>query len=75
MIPVISTVLITLGLNEQSRRQISTNILAIILLQAQCAGFEYYRAFPQDAIENENYSKLTIPVLAVGDAFFHGNFN
>ena len=27
------------------------------------AGFEYYRAFPQDAIENQNYSKtkLTMP--------------
>ncbi|MGA8082578.1 MAG: alpha/beta hydrolase [Candidatus Nitrosopolaris sp.] len=36
------------------------------------AGFEYYRAFPQDAIENENYSKtkLTMPVLA---AAFGGN--
>ena len=35
------------------------------------AGFEYYRAFPQDAIENENYSKteLTMPVLAVGGEF------
>ena len=34
------------------------------------AGFEYYRAFPQDAIENENYSKtkLTMPVLC-GTAF------
>ena len=32
------------------------------------AGFEYYRAVPQDAIENQNYSKtkLTMPVLAVG---------
>ena len=31
------------------------------------AGFEYYRAFPQDAIQNMNYSKteLTTPVLAV----------
>jgi hypothetical protein len=30
------------------------------------AGFEYYRAFPQDVIENMNYSKtkLTMPVLA-----------
>src|SRR5262249_48900687 len=29
------------------------------------AGFEYYRAVPQDAIENQNYSKtkLTMPVL------------
>ena len=27
------------------------------------AGFEYYRAFPQDAIQNHNYSKtkLTMP--------------
>ena len=32
------------------------------------AGFEYYRAFPQDAIENHNYSKakLTMPVLGIG---------
>jgi pimeloyl-ACP methyl ester carboxylesterase len=32
------------------------------------AGFEYYRAFPQDVIQNQNYSKtkLTMPVLAVG---------
>jgi pimeloyl-ACP methyl ester carboxylesterase len=32
------------------------------------AGFEYYRAFPQDAIQNQNYSKtkLTMPVLALG---------
>ena len=35
------------------------------------AGFEYYRAFPQDAIQNQNYSKtkLTMPVLALGGAF------
>jgi pimeloyl-ACP methyl ester carboxylesterase len=32
------------------------------------AGFEYYRAFPEDVIQNQNYSKtkLTMPVLAVG---------
>src|ERR687893_2221260 len=32
------------------------------------AGFEYYRAIPQDTIQNENYSKtnLTMPVLALG---------
>ncbi|MGH9950909.1 MAG: low temperature requirement protein A [Nitrososphaeraceae archaeon] len=32
------------------------------------AGFEYYRAIPQGAIQNENYSKtnLTMPVLALG---------
>ena len=31
------------------------------------AGFKYYRAFPQDAIQNMNYSKtkLTMPVLAM----------
>jgi len=31
------------------------------------AGFEYYRAFPQDAIQNMNYSKtrLTMPVSFV----------
>ena len=35
------------------------------------AGFEYYRAFPQDAIQNQNYSKtkLTMPVLAIGGAY------
>ena len=34
------------------------------------AGFEYYRPFPQDVIQNQNYSKtkLTMPVLAVGGA-------
>jgi pimeloyl-ACP methyl ester carboxylesterase len=42
------------------------------------AGFEYYRAFPQDAIENMNYSKtkLTMPVLALGGGYiptFGGN--
>ena len=41
-------------------------------------GFNYFRAFPQDAIQNENYSKtkLTIPVLAVGAGYipaFGGN--
>ncbi len=36
------------------------------------AGFEYYRAFPQDAIQNLNYSKtkLTMPVLAVGGSYY-----
>jgi pimeloyl-ACP methyl ester carboxylesterase len=36
------------------------------------AGFEYYRAIPQDAIQNINYSKtkLTMPVLAVGGGYF-----
>jgi len=35
------------------------------------AGFEYYRAFPQDAIQNMNYSKtnLTMPVLALGAGY------
>ena len=42
------------------------------------AGFEYYRAFPQDAIQNMNYSKakLTMPVLALGGGYiptFGGN--
>ena len=42
------------------------------------AGFEYYRAFPQDAIQNMNYSKtkLTMPVLALGGEYiptFGGN--
>jgi pimeloyl-ACP methyl ester carboxylesterase len=41
-------------------------------------GFNYFRAFPQDAIENVNYSKtkLTMPVLAVGAGYipaFGGN--
>src|SRR4249920_452783 len=35
------------------------------------AGFEYYRAIPQDAIQNQNYSKtkLTMPVLAMGAGY------
>src|ERR671919_1128793 len=35
------------------------------------AGFEHYRAFPEDAIQNQNYSKtkLTMPVLALGAAY------
>jgi len=35
------------------------------------AGFEHYRAFPQDAIQNTNYSKtkLTMPVLALGGGY------
>src|SRR6188472_2128609 len=42
------------------------------------AGFEYYRAFPQDVIQNQNYSntKLTMPVLALGGGYiptFGGN--
>ncbi|HZB64667.1 MAG TPA: alpha/beta hydrolase [Nitrososphaeraceae archaeon] len=42
------------------------------------AGFEYYRAFPEDAIQNINYSntKLTMPVLALGAGYipaFGGN--
>ena len=41
-------------------------------------GFEHYRAFPQDAIQNQNYSKtnLTMPVLALGGGYiptFGGN--
>jgi pimeloyl-ACP methyl ester carboxylesterase len=42
------------------------------------AGFEYYRAIPQDEIQNQNYSKakLPMPVLAVGGGYipvFGGN--
>jgi pimeloyl-ACP methyl ester carboxylesterase len=35
------------------------------------AGFEYYRAIPQDIIQNQNYSKtnLTMPVLALGAGY------
>jgi pimeloyl-ACP methyl ester carboxylesterase len=35
------------------------------------AGFEYYRAFPQDATQNMNHSntKLTMPVLALGGGY------
>jgi pimeloyl-ACP methyl ester carboxylesterase len=44
------------------------------------AGFEHYRAFPQDAIQNMNYSKtkLTMPVLALGGGYiptFGGNIS
>jgi pimeloyl-ACP methyl ester carboxylesterase len=36
------------------------------------AGFAYYKAFPQDAIENQNYSKtkLTMPVLALAASYY-----
>jgi pimeloyl-ACP methyl ester carboxylesterase len=42
------------------------------------AGFEYYRAIPQDAMQNQNYSKtnLTMPVLTLQGGFipvFGGN--
>jgi pimeloyl-ACP methyl ester carboxylesterase len=42
------------------------------------AGFEHYRAMPQDAIQNQNYSKtmLTMPVLALAGGYiptFGGN--
>jgi pimeloyl-ACP methyl ester carboxylesterase len=42
------------------------------------AGFEYYRAIPQDAIQNQNYSqtKLTMPVLTLQGGYipvFGGN--
>jgi len=45
---------------------------------AMRAGFEHYRAFPQDAIQNQNYSKtkLTMPVLALQAGYipvFGGN--
>lgn len=54
------------------------NMLAIILLQAECVQDEYYRAIPQDAIQNMNYSKtkLTMPVLGLGGGYtpaFGGN--
>jgi hypothetical protein len=34
-------------------------------------GFNYFRAFLEDAIQNENYSKtkLTLPVLAFGAGY------
>ena len=42
------------------------------------AGFEYYRDLPQDAMQNQNYSKtnLTMPVLTLQGGFipvFGGN--
>jgi pimeloyl-ACP methyl ester carboxylesterase len=45
---------------------------------AMRAGFEHYRAIPQDAIQNQNYSKtkLTMPVLALQGGYipvFGGN--
>ena len=35
------------------------------------AGFEYYRAFPEDLVQNMNYSKtkLPMPVLALGSSY------
>jgi pimeloyl-ACP methyl ester carboxylesterase len=37
-------------------------------------GFNYFRAFPEDGIQNENYSKtkLTMPVLALGAGYIPG---
>jgi pimeloyl-ACP methyl ester carboxylesterase len=45
---------------------------------AMRAGFEHYRAMPQDTIQNQNYSKtkLTMPVLALAGGYiptFGGN--
>jgi pimeloyl-ACP methyl ester carboxylesterase len=39
------------------------------------AGFEYYRAFPIDAEQNKEYSKvkLPMPVLALGGEYSFGN--
>ena len=41
------------------------------------AGFEYYRAIPEDTMQNLNYSKtkLTMPVLALGAGYhkYEGN--
>ncbi len=39
------------------------------------AGFEYYRAFPQDERDNTQYAKspLTMPVLALGAEFGNGS--
>jgi pimeloyl-ACP methyl ester carboxylesterase len=36
------------------------------------AGFAYYKAFPQDAVENQNYSKtkLSMPVLALAASYY-----
>jgi pimeloyl-ACP methyl ester carboxylesterase len=48
------------------------NLLVIILPPGGMhAGFNYYRSFPEDAIQNENYSKtkLTMPVLAFGAGY------
>ena len=48
------------------------NMLVIIPLQGGMrAGFESYRAVPQDVIQNQNYSKtnLTMPVLAIGAGY------
>lgn len=39
------------------------------------AGFEYYRAFPQNANQNGNYSmttKLTMPVLYISSSYIPG---
>jgi hypothetical protein len=35
------------------------------------AGFEYYRAFPEDLVQNMNYSKTKppMPVLTLGSSF------
>ena len=51
---------------------ISTNLLVINLAPGGMRnGFNYFRAFLEDAIQNENYSKtkLTMPVLAFGAGY------
>jgi pimeloyl-ACP methyl ester carboxylesterase len=78
---MVLSIIISRIIQLQSRRRISTNLLAIVLLQAECVcdRFNYFRAFPQDAIQNVNYSKtklLTTPVLAIGEGYipaFGGN--
>ena len=44
---------------------------------AMAAGFGYYRAFPQDAKDNQaafGKAKLTMPILAIGGAHAFGDF-
>jgi hypothetical protein len=71
---MVLSIIISRIIQLQSRRRLSTNLLAIVLLQAECVcdGFNYFRGFSQDAIQNLNYSKtnlLTTPVLAVGEGY------
>jgi hypothetical protein len=46
-------------------------MLVVILFRGMHAGFEYYRAFPEDVIQIQNYlkTKLTMSVLALGAGY------
>jgi hypothetical protein len=63
---------------QKYKSYIIYNVISTQSLSGKIFKFEYYRAFPEDAIQNENYLKtnLTMPVLALGAGYiptFGGN--